>query len=691
MRRKSTSTRSQRARNRKRIVLEQLERRELLAGDLLQNPVDPLDVNDDAVVSPIDALELINAINRPEAEANGGGEGERGGRRGRFMDVNGDGQLTPLDPLQVINGMRERRERGERGPRPDRPDNPPGEGPGEGADGEEFATIDGTNNNLANPSLGSTDELFERWFSSDYEDGIGEASGAELPSARDISNVVNASPGDIENAAGLSDLTWLFGQFIDHDITLSAEGHDEALNIDVSAGDLWFDPLATGEAEIDFTRSGYELDEDGVRQQVNLISAFIDGSVIYGSDQERADALRTFEGGQLATSDGDLLPFNQAGLVNAGGTSDSLFLAGDIRANENAALTAMHTVWVREHNRVAAKIAEDNPELSDEEIYQRARQFVTAELQAITYNEFLPALLGDNALSEYQGYDETVNPNISNAFATAAYRFGHTMLSSELLRLNQDGTVADEGNLPLQDAFFNTSALTENGIDSILLGAATQTAQEVDPFLVDDVRNFLFGPPGSGGFDLASLNIQRGRDHGLASYNQIREEMGLGAVNSFAEISSDVDVQARLQEAYGNVDAVDAWVGMLAEDHVDGSTLGVTAGTIIAEQFRVLRDGDRFYYENLFSGRELEKLESTTLADVIERNTGIDFARDANVFYSLESGQQIDDGRGRQRPDGQTRGELATLQSADAATQQQAADLAIVDLTDTEKRNRRSL
>ncbi len=71
------------------------------------------------------------------------------------------------------------------------------------------------------------------------------------------------------------------------------------------------------------------------------ITAFLDGSVVYGSDQERADSLRTFSGGLLQTSEGDLLPFNVDGLENAGGTFESLFLAGDVRANENVALTSI--------------------------------------------------------------------------------------------------------------------------------------------------------------------------------------------------------------------------------------------------------------------------------------------------------------------------------------------------------------
>ena len=502
----------------------------------------------------------------------------------------------------------------------------------------EFASIDGSGNNLGHSLWGSVGQRLARWTTAEYADSLSAPAGADRLGARAISNIVVASPGNIENANGLSDLTWLFGQFIDHDIDLS-ESSDEVFNIDVPTGDRWFDPTGTGSAFIPFSRSDFiETQSNTPRQQFNEITAFIDGSVIYGSDQERADALRTFKGGTLATSDGNLLPFNEVGLENAGGTSDSLFLAGDIRANENAALTAMHTLWVREHNRVAAEIEGRNPSLSDEEIYQRARRFVTAELQSITYNEFLPALLGQDAISEYTGYDASVNPNISNIFSTAAYRFGHTMLSSELLRMNDDGSVVDSGNLDLQDAFFNPHAIADDGIDSLLLGASVQTAQAIDPYLVDDVRNFLFGPPGAGGFDLASLNIQRGRDHGLPDYNQVRVDMGLQVAETFADISSDPEIQSRLEVAYDDVNSIDAWVGMLAEDHSDGSSLGITATTIIAEQFTRLRDGDRFYYENVFSGRELRQIEDTTLADVIQRNTSIEFDRDTNVFYASDSG-----------------------------------------------------
>ena len=166
-----------------------------------------------------------------------------------------------------------------------------------------------------------------------------------------------------------------------------------------------------------------------------------------------------------------------------------------------------------------------------------------AEIQVITYREFLPALLGPGALRPYTGYNPSVDASISNEFSTASYRFGHSALSPTLLCVDRNGNEIAQGHLPLRDAFFNPSRITdEGGIEPLLRGLAAQERQAVDAFVVDDVRNFLFGPPGSGGFDLASLNIQRGRDHVVPSYNDERETMGLGGVSSFSGVSSDPEI-----------------------------------------------------------------------------------------------------------------------------------------------------
>jgi hypothetical protein len=184
----------------------------------------------------------------------------------------------------------------------------------------------------------------------------------------------------------------------------------ERFDISVPTGDVWFDPAKTGNQTISLDRSLYTIVE-GVRQQVNEISAFIDASNVYGSDTERANALRTLDGtGRLRVSDENLPPFNAEGFPNAPSADlPTLFLAGDFRANEQVGLTSMHTLFIREHNFWA------------DAIYQAARAIVAGEMQAITYREFLPVLLGDRGLRAYRGYNPNVNPGIPNEFATAAY------------------------------------------------------------------------------------------------------------------------------------------------------------------------------------------------------------------------------------------------------------------------------
>ena len=372
------------------------------------------------------------------------------------------------------------------------------------------------------------------------------------------------------------------------------------------------------------------------RQHANQISAYLDGSVIYGSDATRAAALRTFSGGQLKTSAGNLMPLNTAGLANANDArifpDNELFLAGDVRANENVELSAIHTLFVREHNLLAAGIAAATPGLTDEQIFQAARKIVVAELQAITYREFLPALLGRGAIRPYEGYKPEVNPGIATEFSTAAYRIGHTLINDDVEMLDNEGNEIEEP-LALAEAFFNPSVLHAVGPDPLLKYLATDNAQEVDARLVGGLRNFLFGPPGAGGFDLASLNIQRGRDHGLPDYNSVRAAYGLTRVSSFAGITANATIQTKLKDLYGSVDAIDLWIGGLSEDHLPGSSVGPAFQRIIADQFERIRDGDRFWYQWTFKGAQLEAIERTRLSDIIRRNTSLTKIQDDVFFY----------------------------------------------------------
>ncbi len=497
-------------------------------------------------------------------------------------------------------------------------------------------SFDGTGNGSASDARGSAGTALLRMAPNGYADGISTAAGATRPSARAISNALSAQALSIVNDRGLSDFVYVWGQFLDHDIDLSESGTSESLPITVPAGDRWFDPAATGAKTIGLKRSvvatGTGTSTANPRQQVNAVTAFIDGSQVYGSSKARADALRTFSGGLMRTSAGNMLPFNTGGLANANDShvmpDSRLYLAGDVRANENPDLVSLQTLFVREHNRLAASLGAEHPSWTDEQLYQSARTIVIAELQKITYDEFLPALLGRQAIRPYSGYHPDVNPSIANEFSTGAFRFGHSLLDSEISRLNDDGTPA-AASLSLARSFFNTGVFDPSlanhagDIDVFLKAAASGNAQEVDLAMVDVLRNMLFGPPGSGGLDLAALNIQRGRDHGLADYNSVRAAYGMPRVTSFREITPDGSVQRQLEALYGTVDNIDLWVGGLAEKHVPGSSVGPLFQRIMVDQFTRLRDGDSHWYQSILRGEQLDDIEGTHLSDVIRRNTSL--------------------------------------------------------------------
>lgn len=540
----------------------------------------------------------------------------------------GPGSRPDNQPDNLISPAR----RIERGPRPPQDPTPTD---------DRYRSIDGSGNNRSLPSMGAAHTQLVRLVEHDYADGVEALAGNHRVSARQISQAVSDQSADIPNHRGASDYLWQWGQFIDHDIDLT-DGVDpaEPAAISIPVGDPWFDPDASGTQTMAFNRSIYDpntgTSTENPRQQINEITAWLDASNVYGSDVMRATALRTMDGtGRLKESPGRLLPFNTEGLANAGGGSEELFLAGDVRANEQVGLTAMHTLFMREHNWQADRIRENNPQLNGEEVYQQARAIVAAEIQAITYHEYLPTLLGRDALPRYRGYNDRIHAGIANLFSGAVFRYGHSALSPQLLRLNVDGEPIEAGHLPLRSAFFAPHRLSaEGGIEPILRGLAAQVCQQVDNLIIDDVRNFLFGAPGSGGFDLASLNIQRGRDHGLPAYNAVREAYGLPRKNSFAAVSSDTNTQAALAAVYDSVDDIDLWVGGLSEDIEPEALVGELIQTVLAEQFSALRDGDRFYFESHMDRRQAEQIRRTRLSDVIRRNTDIGDEIQNNVFLT---------------------------------------------------------
>lgn len=480
-----------------------------------------------------------------------------------------------------------------------------------------FRTASGTCNNLGRIEAGSRMMALTRLPLNDpaYEDGVSAPAGMRRPSARDISNILGSQEGERPSARRLADTIWTWGQFLDHDLDLTPAIGDgprvEDLPIAVNGDPIFFRSPSLTFHRSRFMRTGTTccgnlLSDTRPRAFANHVTSWIDASQLYGDEPVRAAQLRSFSGGLLKTSAGNNLPFNGRG---QGGIGDDiptdaegvapgsrLFAAGDVRVNENVLLMASHTLGVREHNRWATAIAAAFPEYDEERVYQTARRVLGIVFQKITYEEWLPALLGGTAFTDNTAYDPSVDPSVTAFFSTAALRIGHTMVSDSLARRGPGGAALPP--LRLADSFFNVNTFLSTGMDNLLRGAAGQTAQETDVFIVDGLRNLLFGNPVVGrGMDLLSLNLQRGRDHGLPSYNDARVGLGLPRYSSFMQITGDSITARRLAMAYGgDIGAVDAFIGGIAEKHVPGGSIGSLFAAAIRDQFRRLAQGDRFFY-----------------------------------------------------------------------------------------------
>src|SRR3954447_9302903 len=494
----------------------------------------------------------------------------------------------------------------------------------------QFRTIDGSNNNLADPTMNQTDTDFTRVGPAHFSDGFNAMTSG--PNPRQISNIVVAQPETGEDGPhlvddsgiALSGMMYAWGQFVDHDLDLERQGQTTDISITVPD----HDPVLPDGSIIPVTRVAIDP-ATGVAGHpataINTVTGWLDGSQIYGSDAATAASLRTADG-HMKMSAGDNLP-----IVNT--DQGKAFVAGDVRAQENPDLTALQVLFVREHNFQVDQLHKEHPNWSGDMLYETAKAITTAEMVNITYSEFLPHLLGKDAIEPYHGYNPTVDARITEEFEGAAYRFGHSIVSDEISAISNLGAVTSEQTLA--ESFFEDPATFKaTGADGLLRHLAGDLANPLDTHLVDGLRNLLFDPPA--GIDLAAINIQRAHDLGLGTLNQTREALGLTPYTDFDQISSDPQTAAALKQAYGSVDAIDLWTGGLAEDHVAGGVIGSTFGKIIGDQFTALRDGDRYYFENQnFDRHTLNDIKSTTLSDLILRDTDTT-AMQSDAFIATE-------------------------------------------------------
>jgi len=509
--------------------------------------------------------------------------------------------------------------------------NGPGIGPGNAPGGGSGAVSGQMEVRAVADTAAEVAEEFMRLVPSAYADGVSAPRDPGTEPEQIAFTIFSQGEESIENEFDLSALWIFWGQFVDHDLDLAPEQEGAEAELIKDAG-----PFSVRRSEyLDGTG------EDGIpREQFNAITPLMDASNVYGSDLARQEALRSFEGGRLKTGgtvDGVALLPDATDVFGPDHIETEGFIAGDIRAQENSGLTAVHTLFVNEHNYWADRFAAAHPDWTDEEVFQHARAVIETLIQKITYEEFLPVLLGD-ALPAYEGYDPEVDPQVTTEFATAAFRFGHTSIPDLFTFVGEDGAQA-AAPLPLFQAFETDAVIEENGISTLMRGLTEERSQKIDTKVVDSLNFLLFTEDGGlTGFSLPERNILRAYDHGIPGYLDVRAgvlgEADLPAPSStdFSIITSDTQVQAQLAAVYDDVGQVDLWVGGLAEDHVPGTTMGPLFQAILADQFARVRDADPLFYPTReWADEDLrEEVMATELSDVMMRSGGIEYVqRDA--------------------------------------------------------------
>lgn len=549
-----------------------------------------------------------------------------------------------------------------------------------------YRTIDGTCNNLQHSTWGSSLTGFRRVLAPRYENGfsmpIGWTRGKlyhghPKPSARLVSTEVITTKV-ITQDAEITHMVMQWGQFLDHDLdhaipSVSSEswdGIDCKKSCDYAAPCYPIevppnDPRIRSRRCIDLVRSSaicgsgqtsVFFDRVQPREQINQLTSYVDASQVYGYTTQFARDLRDLSDERGRLREGVHFPRQKALLPFAAPTDGidcrrnleeanvNCFAAGDIRVNEQIGLAAMHTIWLREHNRIADELKRLNGHWDGETVYQEARKIVGAQMQHITYRHWLPNVLGARGmqlLGEYGGYDASVSAAISNEFGTAAMRFGHTMINPLLHRLNETYQPIPQGHLPLHKAFFAPWRLVhEGGVDPLLRGMFSVPAKMKLPEenLNQELTEKLFLTSHAVALDLAAINIQRARDHGIPGYNEYRRVCNMTVAETFDDLSAEISsaaVRDKLRHLYGHPGNVDLFVGGILEDPIEGARIGPLFRCLLIEQFRRLRDGDRLWYENaaVFRPEQLQQIRASTLGAVLCNNGDNITQITDNVFH----------------------------------------------------------
>ncbi|XP_055945484.1 peroxidase-like isoform X2 [Argiope bruennichi] len=511
-----------------------------------------------------------------------------------------------------------------------------------------YRRINGSCNNLAHPTWGMSKGCYLRFQPAFYDgtDNIRKSvTGNPLPEPRDIS--INIFKDVHRQSSKFSFMFTLYGQTVAHDLSraeiseldldcCSPEfiNHSACVSLPARSDDPFYSQY--NQTCLFMHRTHKCLPCSGTsRQQINGATAPLDVSTIYGPGHRKSMKVRARDGtGKLlsnVTENGEIFTFDYNAHRLFCPLQRNCFLTGDVRVNQHVFLSSMETLFMREHNRVATKLKKLNPDWEEEKLFGEARRIVTATLQCVTFKEFLPKLLGPYAMRKFDlavkntsdgtNYNPNIQIGVRNEFATAGFRI-HSMIPTEV----------GSFDLKFRYAYQYPELIMDGHMGKLLKGASKTPSEKNDRYFVSDVTKYLAMYRGIPiGTDLAAVDIQRGREHGLAPYVVMVRFCSEGkiSIKSFHDLTPLLMSKKRaelLKENYESVEDVDLYVGLHLEHKFPGSLVGPTAMCMITQQFYFAKFGDRFYFEHegevsSFTKAQRSSLKQCSLARLLCDNS----------------------------------------------------------------------
>ncbi len=499
--------------------------------------------------------------------------------------------------------------------------------------------MDGSCNNLAEPAMGM----------------VGMRFGRNVPltaSFQDEKNLLNPNPRKVSlevmtrkefiPATSVNFLTAAWVQFLSHDLFFhGSNNYLKPIAVPLEAND----PFQQDFMYIPSTTIDPSWDPASGKAKTyrNQVTHWWDGSALYGSSVEAASRIRSFEAGKLKINQDGTLPYDMFGKAVTG-------------MNENwwLGLELIHTLFTREHNAIAERLAEAYPSWTDEQLFHKARMINAAVMAKVHVFGWSTAMIDTPAMHAAMNVNwygllgkELKEANIKTPSAVLSGIIGNkTDLAGVPYSITEEFVSVYRMHSLIRDSLPIKNSQSQSTVETVDI-AATRNSDSQELVQRHGIGNlfFSFGTAYPGAvvlnnhprifqdlelplvqkFDLAAVDVLRDRERGVPRYNEFRRLVHLNPIKKFEDFRLDQETTAKLKALYQNdIELIDLQIGALAEPRQKGFAFGETFFQIFVGMASRRLMADRFYTEDfrpeIYTAEGIEWVKQSSLKNVILRH-----------------------------------------------------------------------